>query len=378
MLIAAGSLIDATGDAGPGWLTVEGRNITRVGPGHPPGRPDLDFSAYTVAPGFIDIHVHGGGGRSFDEKDPTAANAVVAAHRAHGTTTTVASLVSAPIDELVASMQALRPLVEGRVLAGIHLEGPFLSNEFRGAHPSRHLRSPDPAMLVRLLEAGRGILSMVTLAPELDGAISAVRSIRAAGVTAAIGHTGATYEQTVAAIDAGATVATHLCNGMRPFHHRSPGPVAACLEDRRVAVELIADDIHLHPAALSLLARTAGPQRVLLVSDAISAAASDDGPYALGGHRIEVSAGRAVLAGTDTLAGSTLTLDVALARAVASGIDLPAAITALTANPARILGLTDRGKLAVGRRADLVVLSERLEVRAVIVAGQLQSQRNRT
>lgn len=375
MLIAAGSVIDLAGRKGPGWLSVETGKITAIGSGDPPGRPDIDFRPYTITPGFIDIHLHGGGGRSFDERDAGAAEAVVAAHRAHGTTTAVASLISAPVDELVAAMQAYRPLVDAGLLAGIHLEGPFLSGAYRGAHPNAHLRSPDSLALARLLEAGRGILSVITVAPELDGGIAAIEAIRSAGVVAAVGHTAATYEETVAAIDAGATLATHLCNAMRPFHHRSPGAVTACLEDGRVVVELIADGIHLHPAVLALLARCAGPARTVMISDAIAAAACGDGAYSLGGRPVEVVDGRAVLAGTETLAGSTLTLDAALRQAVASGIDLAAAVVSLTANPARVLGLRDRGDLAVGHRADLVVLTNQLRVEAVMVNGRLEPSR---
>lgn len=371
MLIAAGTLLTPTRRIGPAWLSVHDGRITSIGPGDPPGHPDHDFRPYTVAPGFVDIHVHGGGGRSFDENDAAAAEAVVAAHRDHGTTTMVASLVSAPLDELVYGLHTYRPLVEAGLLAGVHLEGPFLSEEYAGAHPAHHLRPPHPDALGRVLDAGRGVLAMITLAPELDGGMAAVRAVRAAGVVAAIGHTAATYEQAAAAIDAGATVATHLCNAMPPFHHRRPGPVPACLEDSRMAVEVIADGVHLHPATLTLLARAAGPDRLVMVSDAIAAAACGDGTYALGGQRVEVRSGRAVVAGTDVLAGSTLTLDAALRQAVAAGIDPAAAMAALTANPARVLGLVDRGRLAVGARADLVVLSEDLEVRAVMTGGEL-------
>ena len=374
VLIAGGTLIGPKGDAGPGWLSVDDGKITGIGSGNPPRQPEHDFRPYTITPGFIDIHLHGGGGRSFEEKNLDAAQAVLAAHRAHGTTTAVASLISAPLDELVAAMHTYRPLVESGLLAGIHLEGPFLSAEYRGAHPARHLRAPDPTTLARLLEAGRGILAVITLAPELDGAIPAIQTIRAAGVQAAVGHTAATYEQTVAAIQAGATIATHLCNAMQPPHHRTPGPVTALLENPRIAVELIADGIHLHPAVLALLARTAGPDRTVMISDAIAAAASADGTYTLAGQPVHAKDGRALIAGTDILAGSTLTLDAALRHAVASGIPLPAAITSLTTNPARLLGLKDRGQLTTGQRADLVILNEHLHVHAIITNGQLQVQ----
>ena len=346
---------------GPGSVEVRGDTIAAVEPGTPAG---ADVTGAWVVPGFVDLHVHGGGGVSFQQGE---AAQVAAFHRSHGTTTMLASLMTAPLDALEASIAVLR---DSRAIAGIHLEGPFLAAARCGAHDPALMRPPAAADVDRLLAAGDGAVRMVTLAPELDGGLGAVARIVAAGAVAAVGHTDASYERTRAAIAAGATVATHLFNGMAPLHHRRPGPAPALLEDERVVVELIGDGVHLHPSVVRGTF-AAAPGRVALITDAMAGAGMPDGEYVLGDRRVVVADGVARLAGADVLAGSTLTQDAALRNAVLAGVAVEEAVTALSATPARVLGLGDRiGALAPGRTADLVVLDGDLRVVAVMAGGR--------
>jgi N-acetylglucosamine-6-phosphate deacetylase len=350
----------------PGWAELAGSRIAAVGEGAPPQAPDVE--AAWLAPGFVDLHVHGGGGGSFVEGDVASARRAVAFHRAHGTTTTLASLVSAPPAELVAAIRSLRALVDEGMLAGVHLEGPFLAEARCGAHDARHLRAPAAGELEPLL--AEPAVRMITLAPELDGGLDAVRRIAAAGVIAAVGHTDASYEVTHAAVDAGARIATHLGNAMRPLHQRDPGAALALLEDPRVAVELIADGAHLHPAVLRGAMAAAGVGRAVLVTDAIAAAGRPDGAYRLGGLEIDVRDGIARLAGSGALAGSTLTMDAAVRTAVEAGIPAPDALRAASETPARVLGADWTGALTAGRAADIVLLDEELRVAGVLARGE--------
>ncbi|UGQ12528.1 N-acetylglucosamine-6-phosphate deacetylase [Yinghuangia sp. ASG 101] len=345
-------------------------------PGADPGRDDgattVDLAGRWLVPGFVDMHVHGGGGASYPSGDPEQALRAAAFHRAHGTTTTVASLVTATPSDLLDRVAALADLVTDGVLAGLHLEGPYLSRVRCGAHDPALLRPPHAAETDALLRAGRGTVRMMTLAPELPGAVDLVRRLADAGAVAAIGHTDAAHHQTRAALDAGATVATHLFNGMRGLHHREPGPIAALLRDGGVVVELINDTVHVHPDVVSLTFQAAGAARVALITDAMGAAGMPDGTYALGPVATRVDGGIARLAGTDTIAGSTLTLDRALRNAVhGAGLPITDVVRALTATPATALGLADRvGAIAPGKRADLVVLDADLHVAAVMRGGR--------
>lgn len=323
-----------------------------------------------LVPGFVDAHVHGGGGSDYGSGDPEAAAVAAGTHLTHGTTTTMASLVTASLDDLERAIRSLADLVDDGLLAGIHLEGPWLSPLHAGAHDRARLRSPEPADVERLLAAGRGTVRMVTVAPELDGGIEAVRRAVGHGAVAAVGHTDATYDITRSALSAGASAGTHLFNAMRGMHHREPGPTLALLDNPSAWVELIADGVHLHPALLRDVAAVAGPGRWLLVTDAMAAAGADDGDYRLGGLKVRVRGGEARLP-SGALAGSTLTLDAALRYAVhVADVPLVEAVRAATSAPAAMLGLLDRGSLAVGTRADLVALDHRLDVSAVMTAGR--------
>ena len=368
MLLSADRVVLPTGAVEPGWVETAGDRIARAGGGSPPAVADRHLTG-TLVPGFVDAHSHGGGGASFTSGDPGGAATVLATHRAHGTTSMMASLVTDTTERLEASVRALAPLVHAGELAGIHLEGPWLSGGHCGAHDPDLLRAPDPAEVARLLDAGDGAVRMVTLAPELEGGLDAVRLLAERGVVAALGHSDATDAVTREALDAGVRVATHLFNAMRPIHHREPGPVLALVEDDRAFVELIADGVHLHPAVLHWAA-TSSPHRFLLVTDAMAAAGAADGDYLLGPAAVEVRAGVARLASNGAIAGSTLTMDRAVRYAVrTAGLPLDAAVEAATATPARLLGLADVGAIEPGRRADLVHLDDDLRVRAVMRCG---------
>jgi N-acetylglucosamine-6-phosphate deacetylase len=369
MLISAGRVITPARVLAPGWVLVEDRRIADVQPGSPPSRPDVDLPDATVVPGYVDAHVHGGGGASFDSADPDEALQAVSAHKAHGTTTMVGSLVTDTLEGLAGSMRALAPLVDEGHLAGLHLEGPWLSPSHAGAHDPALLTDPTREAVDALLGAADGRLRMVTLAPELPGGLEAVRALTAAGVVAAVGHTDATYDQTRAALDAGASVGTHLFNAMRGLHHREPGPVTALLEHPDAFVELIADGVHLHPAVLRLAA-TRKPHLAVLVTDAMAAAASGDGDYELGPLSVEVRGGVARLVTNGAIAGSTLTMASAVRFAVQSGgLPIEDAVRAATTTPATMLGLDRVGALRPGYRADLVVLDKQLDVLAVLDRG---------
>jgi N-acetylglucosamine-6-phosphate deacetylase len=322
----------------------------------------VDLGGRYLAPGFVDMHVHGGGGASFLD-DPRAA---VAFHQRHGTTTCLASLVTAPIPELATQVSALTPLVADGVIAGVHLEGPFLAAARCGAHDPALLRAPARADVATLLDAGP--VRMVTIAPELPGAPEAIRQVVDGGTVAAIGHTDATYDEARAGLAAGATVGTHLYNAMRPLHHREPGVITALL-DSDVTLELVVDNVHIHPALVSWTVRVAAAGRIALITDAIAAAGVGDGAYRLGGLEVTVLDGVARLTQGGSIAGSTLTLDAALRHTVASGVPLVDAVAALTSVPAQALGL-DAGTLSVGAAADLVVLSPSLEVDGVMARGE--------
>ncbi|HEY4993961.1 MAG TPA: amidohydrolase family protein, partial [Nakamurella sp.] len=248
MLLTAGTVVTGAELLRPGWVDVRADRVLAVGAGAPSQPADLDLGESIVIPGFVDMHVHGGGGGAFPTGDADDALVAVQMHRRHGTTSSVASLVTATPDELLRQAAVMADLVEQGLIVGTHLEGPWLSANRGGAHELSQLRDPDPAELDRVFAAGHGTIRMVTLAPERRGGHDAVRRVVDAGAVAAVGHTDATYDQARAAIDAGATAGTHLFNAMRPVHHREPGPVIALLEDPRVTVELITDGVHLHPA----------------------------------------------------------------------------------------------------------------------------------
>jgi N-acetylglucosamine-6-phosphate deacetylase len=373
VLLAADTLLTGSDLLRPGWIEVSQDTVQALGAGGPPRLADRALGAVTVVPGFVDTHLHGGGGANFSSAIHADTATAVEFHRRHGTTTLFASLVTAGPAELLHQVTELGTHVSDGLVDGIHLEGPWLSTTRCGAHAPSLMRDPDPSEIERILDAADGAVRMVTIAPERDGALSAIRQIVEAGIVSAVGHTEATYAQTRAAIDAGATVGTHLFNAMRPINTREPGPVIALVEDPRVTVELITDGVHVDPALYRHVLHSAGADRVSLVTDAISAAGMPDGVFALGPLVLDVVGGLARVAGTQTIAGSTATMDHQFRFAVQhSGLPrdeaLAAAVRQVSINPARALGLPCRG-LAAGAAADLVVLDADLAVTGVMRRG---------
>jgi N-acetylglucosamine-6-phosphate deacetylase len=349
----------------PGYVEVDGPTILDVTEqGRAGGQGDI------IVPGFVDLHCHGGGGHTFTQGDATSARAAAAFHLRHGTTTMLASLVSSPYELMRDATAAYLPLVADGTIAGVHFEGPYLSHTRCGAQNPAFLRDPALPELTALVQLGDGAVRMVTIAPELPGALAAITYLAGTGVVAALGHTDATYEQTRAGIAAGATVGTHLFNGMRPAHHREPGPIVALLDSPSIVCELVADGVHLHDGMLRFAAHAAGPDRAVLVTDAMDAAGMPDGRYELGGQEVTVADRVARLARDGSIAGSTLTMDAAFRQAVGAGLDLATAATMAATTPARALGLADEvGALEAGLRADLVVLGPDLTVKRVMRAG---------
>lgn len=368
----------------PGWLTVDGSIVTDVGAGHPPTRHRVvRLGGHLLVPGFVDLHVHGGGGAqvngvttpdlldadSVEAAAPAGVAAVarsvrrLAAHHArHGTTALLATVVTCPPAELLDAVRGIAACmgvsVAGARVLGANLEGPWLASSRAGAHEVRQLRPPDVAELIGVLAASPGAVRVVTIAPELAGATTLVRELVEHGIVVSVGHTDADYATTNDAIAAGATHVTHLFNAMAGLHHRDPGPIGAALADERVTVEIIADGVHVHPAVVGIVIRAARG-RLVAVTDAI--AASD---------AVHVSGGRVTLAGApDTLAGSLLTMDVAVANLVRAGASVQEAVTAATATPAGVIGAGSAGTIAVGAAADLAILDPDLTCAATVIGG---------
>jgi N-acetylglucosamine-6-phosphate deacetylase len=335
---------------------------------------DAETAAATqyLAPGFVDVHVHGWGGH--DAMGDTAAlDGMAQALLRRGVTSFLPTAVSAPLPVLEAFAERVRSWIpnapeDGAEPLGFDLEGPFLAPERRGAH--------DPAVLLAPADVPRDALAplleglrLITIAPELPGALELIAWFAERGVAVSLGHSAATMAEAAAGYAAGARSTTHLFNAMSGVDHRAPGVAAAALLTDEAWVELIADGIHVHPSLWTLITRLKPLDRLLLVSDAIALAGKGDGQGWIGGLPVEIADGRVTLAGTSTLAGSVLSLDVAVRNAVQAGIPLPAAVAAASRNPLTLLGITDRGRIAVGQRADLVELDPDLSVRRVMRAG---------
>jgi N-acetylglucosamine-6-phosphate deacetylase len=365
-----------------GELIVEDGRISELRRGGARSRSSaLELGDRWLVPGYIDMHVHGGGGAQCNTSDPDEIAAVARFHARHGTTAMLATTVAAPPAELERALGAVDRCAEpasrgaptgGAAILGAHLEGPFLSPARPGAMDPSMFLSPRAGAAERLLASGGTSMRMMTLAPELPGALELIGALADAGAIASIGHSDATYAQARAAVDAGARAATHLFNAMRPFHHREPGVVGAALDLPEVSCEVICDGVHVDPAAFRVVARAKGAAGIRLVTDAIEAAGMPDGSYRLGAARVEVSRGVATLPEADSIAGSTLTMDAAVRNAARFlRIEVPEAVALASANPARLLGVQQRkGSLSPGMDADLVVLDEELLACATMVAGR--------
>lgn len=376
-VIHSARIVDGDGSiTEDGWLRVEDGRVTARGTGSGWAPADEEVDASSVAgpgavltPGFIDIHGHGGAGASYDD-GADAIRTGRALHRSHGTTRAVISLVTATVDQLVEQVATIAELAQQDAeILGSHLEGPFLDPGHHGAHDPSLLRLPHPGEIARLLEAGRGTVRQVTLAPELPGGLDAVRQIVGSGAAVAVGHTDADAEIARDAFEAGASILTHAFNAMNGIHHRAPGPVLIAAADHRVVLEGIADGIHLDPHVIKLLF-DAAPGRVALITDAMAAAGSADGRYDLGAVKVTVTDGVARADDTGSIAGSTLTQDVALRRAVDAGVPTGEAVRALTSTPAGAVGFGGSlGRLQPGFVADAVLLDAGLVVQQVWVGA---------
>ena len=369
-LLTGATLVDGTGIVADGWLLVDERRILARGIGTPPehvSAPQEHLPGRHIRPAAIDIHLHGGGGAAHE--DGAAAIATAAnAHRAAGTGRSVISFVAAPLDDLVRSLAEARTAMRSDPrLLGVHLEGPFLGHVRRGVHDAAALRDPTPAAVDALLDAADGVLAQVTIDPALPGALDAVQRFVAAGVRVAVGHTDADHATAAAAFDAGATLLTHAFNAMRGIEARAPGPVVAAIQRDHVRLELVLDGHHVHPASAALLFRSA-PGRVVLVTDAMAAAAAGDGDYRLGTQAVRVRGGRAVLDDRPAvLAGSVLTLAEAIRTGLAFGQPHQALVHAATVAPAEALGLVPP-LLEPGGVADLVITDPAGRVERVLLA----------
>ena len=364
-------------------VVIQGSKISAVGRKGkvdlPRGAREINAGGRTVVPGFVDVHIHGAGGHDVMEGTREALELITATVAAHGTTSLVATTVTASEKETRESVAGIAHFIlntsqyPARELSaeilGIHFEGPFISPARRGVHPAKWIVAPSRELLAQLLKESRGTAQILTLAPELPGALELISKARQAGLVVSLGHTDATYEEAQAAIEAGASHAAHVFNAMRPFSHRGTGVIGAVLTSPKVSAELIADGVHVDEAAIRMLIELKTPERVILVSDGISATGMPDGKYQLGMFEVKVSGGVARNS-EGKLAGSTLTLDRALRNIVALGVPLSSALRMVTANPASQIGLGARkGVLAPGADADLVFLDDKLEVSGVMTRG---------
>ncbi len=340
----------------------------------------VDVSGLTIVPGFIDLHVHGGGGLSLATRDPQEVEAYARWAVAYGVTSFLATICAGSLEdglEFVRTVAHLKGEIPGGAhLLGLNLEGPFVSGERRGALPKGWPQPPDQRVFDGLVQAAAGGLRMMTVAPELPGAARMIRAAIEAGVTASVGHTDAGLEPALQGFQAGATHITHAFNAMHAFHHRDPGPVGAALQCDGVTAEVIADGVHLHPATVELLVRALGAGRVVLVTDGVSLAGLESGVLRLGAEEARLSEG-AVRLPDGTLAGSAATMDAVVRNVIAWGCaDLPAAAAMAAAVPARVLGLAGRkGAIAPGYDADLVALTDDLDVAMTWVCGRLVHRR---
>lgn len=370
--------LDADGEQPGFWLLTNGGVIERTGTGDEwiPYATDatvVDGAGAYLSPGFIDIHFHGGGGHSNDD-GPDAIQAAVLAHREHGTTRTVVSLVANPITTLLDSVASIAELAAADPsVLGSHLEGPYLSRERNGAHNRDHLIDPTAGDIRDILSAAQGTLRQITIDPSRTNALNAIETFAGAGVIVAVGHTDADYAMTIKALDCGARLLTHTFNAMPGINHREPGPIIAALDTPGAFFELILDGKHVDARVAAFLMHAA-PHQVAFITDAMAAACSTDGEYKLGSLDVTVKQETATLAGTTTLAGSTLTLDKALQIGIQAGINRGALIEALTLTPARILRLEScLGLLRPGFMADMLLLDQDWNVCAVYLGGKLPS-----
>ena len=380
-LLHVGKAITSKGEIVNAGILIRDGEIEMVGPRSgvelPSGASEVQATDSTAIPGFVDVHIHGAGGHDVMEANETALSTITGRLAAFGTTSLLATTITASADDTCRSVEGIAKYISGQYqtsdtraeILGIHFEGPFLSKERRGVHPAEWLQLPSAELLQRFLQAAAGNARILTIAPELLGATPCIDAARSLGMVVSIGHTDATYEQARAAVAHGAHHATHVYNAMRPFTHRDPGVIGAVLTTPEVTAELIADGIHVDEIAMKVLLQAKGAQGVVLISDGTSATGMPDGEYMLGGLKVTVHGG-VCRNGEGRLAGSTLTLDRALRNIVGLGIPLADAVRMLTLNPATLLGIEfKKGALRTGADADIVLLNAGLEIERVWARG---------
>ncbi|MBI2201475.1 MAG: N-acetylglucosamine-6-phosphate deacetylase [Armatimonadetes bacterium] len=371
LVIAADRVITPTGDLTPGVVEVRNGRIARVRKGRA-RRAHVTVRGAVLAPGLIDLQINGAAGIDFATCDSPRD-----LHRAHrfllstGVTAYLPTLISSPLVQLRAALvhwQRFATVAQAPRVLGVHLEGPYLNGTFAGAHDLDYLRTPDLEEFTSILDMAPGLIRLVTMAPELDGAAGLIKAAMVRKVTVSAGHTAATYEQAQAAFEAGVSMITHVFNAMRPMHHREPGIAGAALADEKIITGLIADLVHLHPAVMRMVLDLKGVKRVALVTDAVAAVGTRGRSSRLGGRELVVSDAPRLPGGR--LAGSILTLDQAIRNLVSLGIRSRDAILMASEVPASVLRRRDLGRIAAGARADLVIFDRRLRVRAVYVGGR--------
>ncbi len=379
MLISAARIVPATGATGgvlaPGYVGFEDGVITAIGSGPPPSPPDLELADGILVPGLVDLQVNGYFGVELGDAEPDGWATVARRLPETGTTAFLPTLITSQLSQTIAALRRAAGFVPGlaagaRVL-GVHLEGPFISAKRRGAHNPAWIITPDHDTVEACLEAGDGLVRVVTLAPEIDGAMAAIKQLTAAGVVVSVGHSDATAAQVGAAAASGARMVTHLFNAQRPLHHREPGVVGQALTDARLVSGLIAD-LHHVAGPVAALAFAAAPGRIFVVTDAAACAGMPPGRYILGNQPIELSDadGTPPVRDDGTLAGSALRMDAAVGNVVSIGVSLPDAVAAATRVPADLIGRPELGRIAPGAAADLTWLSDEFRARATWVAGQ--------
>ncbi|QKS48925.1 N-acetylglucosamine-6-phosphate deacetylase (plasmid) [Paenibacillus cellulosilyticus] len=373
-------LVTPQGVLDEGWIRLADDRIEALG--HGPiaassGEGEIiDGAGGWVLPGFIDVHVHGGAGHDFMDADEEGLRAITKFHASHGTTGILATSLTASRDELTSVLDRVSqfmstPMPYAQVL-GVHFEGPFVSDQWKGAQNPDYILPPQPDWLEEWVSRYPGVIRIQTLAPEVDGALDYIERLDSHGIVPSCGHTDATYDQIIAAADRGLRHAVHTFNAMRPYHHREPGTVGAVLTDDRIIAEVIADGHHVHAAGIELLRRAKGPERVILVTDAMAAAGMPDGDYHLGELPVTMTCGVARLTNSGNLAGSTLTMIGALRHMVREiGVPIADASRMASGNPARQLGIDNvTGSIEVGKQADILLLSDQLEIERVWIGGQ--------
>ncbi|MEM1867559.1 MAG: N-acetylglucosamine-6-phosphate deacetylase [Thermosphaera sp.] len=355
-----------------GDILISGTKITRVAPRiSASAAVSLTVEGFYISPGFIDLHVHGGAGFDFLDASHDGNKKILDFVSSHGTTYLLPTIATAPLEGMIKAAKTILELCDARV-GGIYFEGPFLSPQRKGAQPDHYFLPPSLKLYKELRAATGGKMKILALAPELSGAKELIAEALKDGVIVALAHSDASYEEVSEAIELGVRHFTHLCNGMRVFHHRDPGALVAALLSPNVTAEIIADGIHVHPAVVKFVIKVKGSETVCLVTDAIRAAGLEDGSYKFSDYTVIVRQGIARLADADSLAGSTLTIDQAIRNLVEWGVALTDAVRMASQVPARVLGIDHaKGSLSPEKDADIVVLDRDFNVRAVFAQGKV-------